>query len=874
LKNGKMQQYEHAGIILGVGRGGVDGGYAAYAGKLENAGPANALNITVATPPSLDYKADQGELSFDAGIRGNIINNVSASMIFDATKPVSAFFRTRKGDIDMRGVTNVQNLPAGQGLVFLADNGDPDKAAIACGCDEQSNNIYMQDFDFAGFSDIANLNAGSLYFGADNNIKLQYGGLRNIGTWQDPFLSENKGYDGNGALNGSSYHCDSNPDENKAGDMILDFTNKTSGGVGIVASDQIDIYTDFIYKGGSTSGMNIVPSPATPNPYVNTLPNDGRLHGENVVGYGLYIKTQGNKQNWRTPNLAVECAPKCIGDNCGDASLQQVARLTFHNDAIIHAENSKVLINSPVVDVIGTLELDAQAAQQIQIKTDSMILHQEFILDGTKTSFNTWSDMPRNMPVIKLGYSRFTPPFSEIGTNCAQCYTHQKGTGSKTKRTAVDTVFVVFKNGAQLPRLHTLVADHSVLAFGTDSLIDHVKGGEYINATIFTDTFKIRNQVELWSNRNQEYDTHFELASEPQMYSKNFPGIFTRHLHMEPVAPTCKDDNSSDLWLSSDVLDVIASSTFGGFGRVHADVYVEPAGNLAPGYTSLRKQGNCYEQQAGTLKMENVYLDHDANLFFSIGNVPGYDDLLADMIEVDNLTLYGPANIFIEERCGEKYEPGCYPLIMYNSVEPTNLNNLHLRTTTLSGTPLRLDFSVPGIVSLCVGEVARPYYEREIIIPQPPAGVLINPPPGKHYIEIFEDFTFKLTFLNKEVFEVHTNRLVKATGEQEELVGRMNANGEYEYTIHEVKTQPVYIYIGPDVRGPVANDGISTPAVWSYGSTLYIRVASEDVASIYSIAGMLVKRIDVPEGGITQPLAKGAYIVTLKDGSVHKVIIR
>ncbi|MDR2232506.1 MAG: hypothetical protein LBE56_05205, partial [Tannerella sp.] len=110
--------------------------------------------------------------------------------------------------------------------------------------------------------------------------------------------------------------------------------------------------------------------------------------------------------------------------------------------------------------------------------------------------------------------------------------------------------------------------------------------------------------------------------------------------------------------------------------------------------------------------------------------------------------------------------------------------------------------------------------------------------------------------------------------EQEELTGKQNANGEYEYVIRQVKTQPVYIYIGPETLGPVANEGISQKAVWSYGNTLYIRVAQEDIASIYSITGMLVKRIDVPEGGITEPMTKGAYIVTLKDGSVHKVIIK
>jgi hypothetical protein len=514
--------------------------------------------------------------------------------------------------------------------------------------------------------------------------------------------------------------------------------------------------------------------------------------------------------------------------------------------------------------------LDAPAASVINIQTDSLILHQEFILDGTKTSFSTWSDMPRSMPIIKLGYSRYTPPFSEV--NCVQCYTHQKG-GSKAKHTAVDTVYVRFQDKAQLPRLHTLVLDHTVLAFDTDSL-DHVTGGLDINATMFVDTVKIRNQVEMWSNPNHNVDTHFELASEPQMHSKDFPGIFARHLHMEPIAPTCQNDNSSDLWLTSSVLDVISSSTFGGFGRVHADVYVEPEGRLAPGYTSLGREGNCYEQQAGTLKMADLYLDNNAELAYSVGNQVGYDGLYADCIEVNKLELYGTVNVYVEERCGEKYTPGCYPLILYNAADASSLNNLHLKTISLGGMSLKLDFSVPGVVSLCIGAAARPYYEREIHVPVPPAGVIVNPPAGVHYVEIFDDFTFTLKFLNREVSKVQTSRINPNTGGQEELTGTVNANGEYEYTIHEVKTQPVYIYIGPETLGPVANDGIAKTAVWAHGNTLYIRVDRADIASIYSIAGTLVKRIEVPEGGITQPLVKGAYIVTLKDGSVHKVMIK
>ncbi|MDR2232504.1 MAG: hypothetical protein LBE56_05195, partial [Tannerella sp.] len=473
-----MMRYEHSGIIGGLGRCGTDLEYAQYAGLLEGgAGLGGSLNnlqtggTNSLTPldTSLIYKANNGHLLVDAGLQGNIIMNTGSSLDFQSNTG-NGFFRTRKGDIDMRGPTKVMNLPAGQGLVFLADNGNPNKKLIDdCGCDEQANNVYIQDFDFAEFN---SSNKGSIYFGADNNIKLQYGGLRDVGTRQDPFLSEDHGYGGSEfGLCYAKYHCDSDPEENQAQVMLLDFTNKASGGVGIVASDQIDIYKDLIYTGGSTTGMSAVPYPVPTNStLVNPAPTDGRLHGESVAGYGLYIKTQGNKNNWKDIDYTV-CQPRCEF-LCGQGPLQSVARLTFHSDVIINAENSKVHVSSPVVDVIGKMELDAKAASQIQIKTDSLILREQFILDGSKSTFDTWSVMPRNMPVIKFGNSRYTPPFSD---DCLTCFTHQKGTGSKLRHTAVDTINVQFWNNANLPRLHSLVVDHAVLAFGTDS-IDNVTG--------------------------------------------------------------------------------------------------------------------------------------------------------------------------------------------------------------------------------------------------------------------------------------------------------------------------------------------------------------------------------------------------------------
>jgi len=879
-----MMHYEHSGIIGGVGRCGVDNDWANYTGILY-LGLTSPLSAA-AKGPSLSYKANHGYLLVDAGKNGNIIMNTGSSLDFQGNNG-QGWFRTRKGDIDMRGQTNVDGLAATKGLVFLADNGEADKSKIVdCTCDEQFNNVYMQDFDFATFSTSTD-NKGSIYFGADNNIKLQYGGLRDIGTWKDPFLSNNKGYGGGGILCASSFHCDADSSQNKARPMILDYRGKNNGGVGVVASDMIDVYKRMVYYGGAT-GKGMDPVPAAPIPakpanaatYNPNNPGDGKLHGENVAGYGLYVKAQGNKGNWtRTPFDPFEfCPPACALDICGtDAYLHQVARVTFHDDARIVADNSKAYVGSPVLEVFGNLDLNTSyksgssvSNQLLHIQTDSLIVHDSLILDGNNLRLTTWSALERNMPIIKLGHQRFTPPKAEDA--CPTCFTHTKGTGKISNHTALDTINVTFRNGASLSRLHTLVADHTVL-----TLLSDIYDGTYPNlppvydAMIFTDTFKIRNQVELWTQTDKKRDGHFELVSEPQMWSKNTTGIYARHLHMEPIAPDCSKNKYSELWIPTTTLDVVSTSTFGGYGTVHSNVFVEIAGRIAPGYASLGAKGNCYEQIAGTLKMQDLRMDKDAELHYSIGTDPGFNGELADCIEVDHLIMRGDINIYVEKRCGQDYKPGCYPIIRYNSVEDAALNNLKLGTTRIDGYNLALDFSQKGVVQLCIAEPGNILVQRQVVLPEPPDGVRISPNPGVHWVPWGNNFNFTLDFFGRDALAVYTDRYDDLTRTFELLTGKLNSNGEYEYTLINVKTQPIRIYIGVM---PTGNELLEKTAVWSSGNTLYIKVSHNDIASIYSITGNLVNRIDVPDGGITQTLSRGAYIVTLKDGSVHKIIIR
>jgi len=861
MSNGSMMLYEHSGIIGGLGRCGSDSWWNNYAGKLANPTPS-----LTATNPSLNYLANNGNLNISAGDNGNIIMNTGSKLNFQENDG-NAFFRTRKGDIDMRGVTDVSALTWQKGVVFLADNGNSNKEGINCICEEEFNNVYIQDLNFIDFSE---QNNGSIYFGADNNIKLQYGGLKKLtASWIDPFLAPG-GYEGNGVC-GTSTHCDSDPNENKAREMILDFSGQPYGGVGIVASDLIDIYKEMIYtgfKGAGLSGMSAVPGPG-----------NGMLHGENVAGYGLYIKSQGNKSNWAYNPFDTlpegYCPPFCSAIECGSAYLHQVARVTFHDDARFRPGNSKAFVASPVLEVFGNLELNTEqdwgSNSMLRIQTDSLILHDSLIIKGNKLQLSTWSNLPYDAPVIKLGHKRTQPPYAD---ECTNCVPHRKGVKGK----GLDTIFIKYENDPPpFERLYSLVADHTVLSFLTDSF-DNVKGKPVLDARFYTDIFKVRNQVELWSDARRKHSGHLELISEIQMFSKDYSGIFTRHLHMEPIGPACSHSKYSELWIPYPALDVITSSKFGGFGTLYADVHVETQGIIAPGYASLGTKGNCYEQMSGTLKMQNLHMDGGAELHYSIGDKKGYDGWETDILEVDNLVAYGTIKIFVEKRCGQKYEPGCYPIILYNTVGKDNLNNLKLGTLMMDNYPLALDFSTPGIVYLCVGTPIIPLVQREVIVPTPPPGVSIYPVPGVHWVPWGRSFTFTLNFSGTTPYLVTTNRPIDPrTGtESEILVPKLNANGEYEYTIPVVKTQPILIYIGPELYfGEItANEAVNRNGVWSSGNTLYINVNQQDIASIYSVTGALVQRIEVPVGGTSVPMQRGAFIVTLKDGSVHKVIIR
>ena len=870
---GSRQRYENSGIISGVARC-----FRPY--------PGNATQNTVARDTGLIYRGAIGNLTVDAGNRGNIIFNKGAYLSFeDPSSTGDVVFRTRFGDIDMRNPFNVDTLRGSLAFLAqienLADLSKLKGEKAYCSCEEERNNVYLQDFEYK-----AHGSSGSVFIAADNNIKLNYGGLQNIGTRHDPFLSQDyeacpdgglkkigPGYKAGGGC-GDSLHCDADSNENKARTFLMKFdkdangTAITSGGFGAVASDYIDVYKKFAYYGGSGSGMS-------------TVPTTGTLHGENVAGYGLFMKTQANKGNWDTNIFenTPTCPTPCDGTNCGHDYLHMVSRMTFHDDAYIEAHNQKVMLWSPVVETFGLMTLntekDAGGNTEITLKADSLIFHDDFIKKGNHVKLSTWSGLHKDLPIMKFGHMRKTPPFIEAKksdcqtyTECVPCYRYIRY--SKDPLHMLDTITIKFGDGAYLERLNTVVFDHTVLTCLTDSF-DHVKGGAVQNAQIFTDTFKIRHQVDLFADEKHERDAHLELISEEQMGSKNYAGIYTKHLHMEPIG-ACGTPYS-ELWTSDDLaLDVITTSIFGGFGFIHSDVHVENGAHLNAGFTSLRLKGMCYEHKCGTQRMKDLRLDVGAQLHFSVGTKKGLNGEYSDAIEVDRLTTYGSVDVNIEIRPCEEMEKRCYPIIYYKSVTPNSLNQLKLnpRRVVIDGVeyPLHLNIGTDGVVYVCVGDEVPPPLTHTVTIPNvsgvttdPGAGIWPRPARGK--------FDFKATFSGKKPLVVRTNRMVN--GQQEVLNGVKNANGEYEYVILNIQ-QEVTLTFGPDV---VSNELLTAgPAVWSHGEMIYIRVDRADIASIYSVAGQLVRKVDLPEGDTSIPMSRGAYVITLKDGSVHKVIVK
>ena len=484
-------------------------------------------------------------------------------------------------------------------------------------------------------------------------------------------------------------------------------------------------------------------------------------------------------------------------------------------------------------------------------------------------------EMPdRQTPVLEFGYQRCNEPPSSPN---AAPNDYSRGGHEVTPRVGGD-IIVTFKHGFTLPIYNTVVANHARISFISDSL-DHLKGGEYVDTYIRTDLLRIRNKVEFYTDPAQAMDRvgKLQFVSYEYMETMTETGIYPHHLHMEP---------GSELSLvGDDSIEVVSTTTVGGYGHIHENILLEPNATIAPGFASLMEFDCSTPNHQGKLTIHNLTMRKDAVVRISIGNNNCVWDKAsntyihctqADTLQVkDTILFYGEIPLYVlpEE---EYIEPGCYLFMIYDSTVSQNkeyINNLTLMTTRHGEYFFSLSKSENGRVYLCVTDYEIPDIQRYILI-EKMDGITTDPVAGiQHYVFGHHDFNFTVTYLNRKPLEVwatgfYSNKVIRhpATRVSEE-------DGIFAYKIPAV-VEPWHVTFGDVDRSfEVGNSVLNDQRVWAYRSTLYINVNEADVVSIYNATGVLYQKLEIPAGLKKLTLDKGVYMVMLKDGSVHKIII-
>jgi hypothetical protein len=354
-------------------------------------------------------------------------------------------------------------------------------------------------------------------------------------------------------------------------------------------------------------------------------------------------------------------------------------------------------------------------------------------------------------------------------------------------------------------------------------------------------------------------------------------GMYPHHVHLEP---------GSELSIpGEDSLIIVSTTTIGGYGEVHENVHVRANGIIAPGFASLMECDCTSGCNQGTMKVHNLYMEKDAVFRISMSNNhfcynPRTDkyDLQCfqtdTLIVQDSIFFWGKISLRVLPENGY-VEPGCYLFMIYDDLKLSTeyIKNLELVDKQIGGFNFMLDYlSEPGRVYLCVAETPLPIVQRYVNIHQI-EGVTTNPVSGiYHYVDGHQNFTFTATYADKtaEPFEVYGVGYYKQ--QRVELQPKYLYEGTYEYTIRQV-TEPWDVYFNPAVRVGVGNEGISGQQVWAYKNTLFVNADKADVVSIYNITGVLFQKLEIEAGLNKLTLDKGVYMVTLKNGTVYKIII-
>lgn len=850
----------------------------------------------------------------------------------------NVIFRTREGFIDVYDQFNATNMSGH--LLKYAGSDNPTIAVR-----NQWADVSERDFQYIQVE-----YSGSVFFGADDNIMLNYGysnanepayniltpGIYDVtaagivGTPDDnPYyntsyegyidgltyakfnVNENgymwyrNGTDDNGTGWPRRYHrlyrgCDDGFQtpvcspltgqcetiDNGARPLTFDFntladgTSVRSGGLAVVATNYVDLFTAFTYRGGNGSGLHSVPGMTT-------------LKGESVSGYGLYMKSTFDGTAPEKRRLTCE--------DCG--SSDEWTYIGFHDDARIHTNNQKSLLEAPVIEFFGHAELDATTLKgsktRLTLKADSLIFHDSAIFDGDALELLPYTtdatvranDMrygvvndndgkyyrefgkaismtDRQMPVVELGYQRCFEP-----NNVGNAVPNKNSLAGKEKTPMVGgDIIVTFKNGFGLPILNTVVANHARISFISDSIDG--EGGIYDDAFIRTDLLRIRNRVEFHTDPAQSTYRRgvLKMTSKEQMPSVQEAGIYPHHIHMEP---------GSELSIpGEDSLIVIATTTVGGYGKIHENIVVKANGILAPGFASLMEYDCQSGRNPGRLDVHNLKMEDHAILRISMSQALVYNpDTKTKEWTMQSDTLVAHDSIYFSENVQlqvlsdfDQFYPGCYLFLVYDDevLSPEYVKNLQLQTQRYGDYHLALDFSEDGRVYLCVTEHPTPIVTRYIHI-HTIDGVTTNPAGNMdHFVAGHKDFTFTATYADGNPLEVLAKGYYSMSSVK--LAATHVSGNVYEYSISQV-VQPWDITFG-GLDTSVGNDGIHSQRVWSHRNTLYVNVEKEDIVSIYNLTGVLYKKVELPAGLNTLTLERGVYVITLKDGSVHKIVIK
>jgi hypothetical protein len=173
------------------------------------------------------------------------------------------------------------------------------------------------------------------------------------------------------------------------------------------------------------------------------------------------------------------------------------------------------------------------------------------------------------------------------------------------------------------------------------------------------------------------------------------------------------------------------------------------------------------------------------------------------------------------------------------------------------------------IFAVVINERSIPLIERKILMPPVAEGITSSHAPGEYIIRSGDDFVFTLTFPGTPQV-VKTSRILE--GVREVLTGAPNGTGGYTYTIRQVR-EKVTIQIGDGANS--SNQSVTEMSVWVNDGHIYIYTPQEETVDIYTVAGVLFKRIESAAGAVTSiSAASGVYMISPANGPAHKVIVQ